>query len=251
MCSIFYHWVYMLMFEGHFIEYVCWWEFVYELSKTLHSLYSFFHMFREWDEWPSFMSSRSLSLPSLHSLLMWLPFIFDLSGSSLILVFCVSSSSSLSFLIRHFHFTSYSFLTTTHFRVWYSLCIIIIHLIISLICFICLLIDIIFTLGSLRSMDHGIFYTCCISYMRAWVMFIGYLGLVSLHFYHPITLAYIMSCVLRPWDHPEAMRPDVVFYNFYLDKCLRSSWYLDIVMLLLLGDTTLMFRFVSSMDLDY
>ena len=133
---------------------------------------------------------------------MWLPFVFDLSGSSLILVFCVSSSSSLSLLIRHFHFTSYSFLTTTHFRVWYSLCIIITHLIINSICFICLLIDIIFTLGSLRSMDHRIFYTCCISYMRAWVMFIGYLGLVSLHFYYLITLAYVTSCVLRPpWGH--------------------------------------------------
>ena len=27
---------------------------------------------------------------------------------------------------------------------------------------------------------------------------IGYLSLVSLHFFHPITLAYITSCVLRP-----------------------------------------------------
>ena len=31
---------------------------------------------------------------------------------------------------------------------------------------------------------------------------IGYLGLVSLHFYHPITLAYVTSRVLRPpWGH--------------------------------------------------
>ena len=33
----------------------------------------------------------------------------------------------------------------------------------------CLIIDIIFALGILRSMAHGIYYTCCISYMRAWV----------------------------------------------------------------------------------
>ena len=38
--------------------------------------------------------------------------------------------------------------------------------------------------------------------MRAWVLIIGYLGLVSLHFYYPITLAYVSSRVLRPpWGH--------------------------------------------------
>ena len=90
----------------------------------------------------------------------------------------------------------------TYFRVWYSLHIIITHFTISLICFICLLIDTMFTLGTLGSMTHGIYYTCCISYMRAWVLIIGYLSLVSLRFYHPITLAYVTSRVLRPpWGH--------------------------------------------------
>ena len=69
----------------------------------------FCHMFWEWDEWPSLRSSGSSSIPSLHSLLTWLPCIFDLSGSSLILVFCASSSSSFSLLIHHFHSTFYSF----------------------------------------------------------------------------------------------------------------------------------------------
>ena len=33
-------------------------------------------------------------------------------------------------------------------------------------------------------------------------LIIGYLNLVSLHFFHPITLTYVMSCVLRPpWGH--------------------------------------------------
>ena len=114
-CSIFYHWVCILIFEGHFIEYVCWREFICELSETFPSLYSFCLIFWESNEWPSLRSSRSLSIPSLCSLFMWLPFVFDLSGSSLILVFCVSSLSSLSLLIHHFHFTSYSFLTVTHF----------------------------------------------------------------------------------------------------------------------------------------
>ena len=65
-----------------------------------------------------------------------------------------------------------------------------------------LVIDITFTLGTFRSMAHGLLYTYCILYIRAWVLIIGYLGLVSLHFYHPITLAYVTSRVLRPpWGH--------------------------------------------------
>ena len=72
-------------------------------------------MFWERDEWPSLRSSGSLSIPSLCSLLTWPPFIFDLSGSSLVLVFYASSSSSFSLLIHHFYFTSYSVLTVTSF----------------------------------------------------------------------------------------------------------------------------------------
>ncbi|RVW70315.1 Pol polyprotein [Vitis vinifera] len=44
----------------------------------------------------------------------------------------------------------------------------------SLICFICLLIDTMFTLGTFGSLAHGIYYTCCISYRRAWILIIGY-----------------------------------------------------------------------------
>ena len=57
-------------------------------------------------------------------------------------------------------------------------------------------INIIFTLGT------ELFYTCCILFMRAWVLIIRYLSLVSLRFYYPITLAYVTSRVLRsPWGH--------------------------------------------------
>ena len=78
----------------------------------------------------------------------------------IILVFVSNSSFSL-----HVLFFSYS----NPSWVWYSLRIIITLITISSFCFICLLIDIIFTLGIPRSMAHGIHYTCCISYMRAWV----------------------------------------------------------------------------------
>ena len=114
--SILHHWVCVLMFEGHFIEYACWWEFVCELSETFHSLYSLCHIFWEWDEGHSLRSSGSLSLPSLRSLLMWLHFMFDWSGSSLFFVFFASPSSSLLFFIHPLHFTPYSFLTATYSR---------------------------------------------------------------------------------------------------------------------------------------
>ena len=46
------------------------------------------------------------------------------------------------------------------------------------------------------------------------------------------------------------MGPDVVFDNPYLDKYLRFGWYLDITMLIFLGDTSLTFRPDSVVDLD-
>ena len=48
MHSIFHHWACILIFEGCFIEYVCWWEFACEFFDTLHSLYSL-HLFLEWN----------------------------------------------------------------------------------------------------------------------------------------------------------------------------------------------------------
>ena len=47
------------------------------------------------------------------------------------------------------------------------------------------------------------------------------------------------------------MELDVVFNSPYLDKCLRFGWYLDILMLLLLGDVFFMFGPDSIVDMDY
>ena len=160
----------------------------------------------EWDEWPSLRNSRSFSFPSLHSLLMWLHFMFDLGRSPPFFTyslfrchfFFVACDSSRSL---HVLFSSYS----NPSRVRYSLRIIITHITISSFCFICLLIDIIFMLGILKSMTHGIHYTCCISYMRAWVFYHWVFEPSFPSFlspYHPITLAYVTSRVLRrPWGH--------------------------------------------------
>ena len=71
----------------------------------------------EWDEWPSPRSSRSLSFPSLHSLLMWLHSMFDLSWSSLFFVyslFCYHPCHCLWFI--PFVSPPCFFLTLTYFR---------------------------------------------------------------------------------------------------------------------------------------
>ena len=120
----------------------------------------------------------------------------------------VDHYSSSCYLLHHhprFTFDSsilsyhYSFLIATHFQVWHFLCIIITHLIISLIFLHYLVVVIIFTLGTFRSIAHDFLY------MLTWghgFLIIGYLDLVSLHFYHPITLAYVRSRFLRPpWGH--------------------------------------------------
>ena len=71
----------------------------------------------EWDEWPFPRSSRSLSFPSLHSLLMWLHSMFDLSWSSLFFVyslFCYHPRHCLWFI--SFASPPCSFLTLTYSR---------------------------------------------------------------------------------------------------------------------------------------
>ena len=64
-----------------FIEYVRYWESVCELSEIPCYLYCFVTSICERDEWPSSKDSKSLSFPSLYSLLMWLHFMIDLSRS--------------------------------------------------------------------------------------------------------------------------------------------------------------------------
>ena len=191
MHSILHCWACMLMFEGHYIEYVYWWEFVCELSETLHSLYSFLsYVLRA--RWVAFSrDSGSLSYPSLRSLLIWILSMSDLSWSLLPFVLLVSSSFSFLLLIHHPHLTSCHFFLPrpcipsltlhVHRSNTSRYHIIFLHH---------LVIDITFTLGIIMSMAHELFHTYCILYMRTWVLITGYLGLVSFHFYHPITLAY-------------------------------------------------------------
>ena len=114
----------------------------------------------------------------------------------IILVFTSDASFSL-----HVLFFSYN----NPSQVWYSLHVIITHIIISSFCFIHLLIDIIFSLGILRSMAHGIYYTWCISYMRAWVSDHWVFEPCFISFLSPyyLSLRYVLGLktTLRPWYH--------------------------------------------------
>ena len=67
-----------------------------------------------------------------------------------------------------------------------------------------LIIDIIFTLGTLRSMAHELFHTCCILYMRVWFFYHWVFEPSFLSFllpYHP-SLHYVLclQTALRPGD---------------------------------------------------
>ena len=68
----------------------------------------------------------------------------------------------------------------------------------------CLIIDIIFALGILRSMAHRIYYTCCISYMRAWVfyhwVFEPSFPSFLLSYYPSLRYVLCLTTTLRPWD---------------------------------------------------
>ena len=91
----------------------------------------------EWDEWPSPRSFGLLSLPSLHSLLMWLNSMFDLSWSSLFFaysLFCYYPPHCSWFV--PFTFSPMIFSYIDLFQVWYFPYIILVYLIISLICLI-------------------------------------------------------------------------------------------------------------------
>ena len=145
------------------------------MSFPRHSLLCihFVICFLEWDEWSSPMGSSSLSLPSLHSLLMWLHFMFDLIDHHspsyvhcfvIILVIAFDSSSSFHPFILFLQWPIPSLILSLH------------HSYASHYQFdfrYCLIIIIIFTLGTLKSIAHEIFYICCILYMRDWVLILG------------------------------------------------------------------------------
>ena len=108
MCMVFsiferVYWYSMVILSSIFVGESSYVSFLRSSLFCIHFVTSFV---REWDEWLSPKGSGSLSLPSLHSLLMWLHSMFDLSWSSLFFrIFIVSLSSSSLLLIHPLCFT--------------------------------------------------------------------------------------------------------------------------------------------------
>ena len=84
----------------------------------------------------------------------------------------------------------------------------------------------IFILDVLRSMFYEILYTYYILHMRVWILIIGYLSLVSFHFFHPITLANVTSRVLRPpWGH-DIMHCVLIALTWAISEIGRRTFWL-------------------------
>ena len=202
--SILHYWACKLISEGHFIEYVYCWEFVCEIFEILFYLYSLCHISLEWDEWPSCRDSGSLSYSSLHHYwcdftpcLVWVDHQFSsyIHCFSIILVIACDSSHSLHPLVLFLHWPIPGLIFPLH------------HSCVSYYQFDLshrLIIDVIFTLGTLRSMAHELFHTCCILYMRVWFFYHWVFEPSFLSFllpYHP-SLHYVLclKTALRPGD---------------------------------------------------
>ena len=75
----------------------------------------------------------------------------------------------------------------------------------------CLVIIIIFTLGTLGSMAHKIFCTCCISYIRAWIFYHWVFGpsfpSFLLLYHHSLRYVPCLKTILRPWDQMSSIAP--------------------------------------------
>ena len=192
-------------FEGYFIEYAYWWEFVCDLLESPFSLYPLCYILLSIrDEclrlgtlghyplyhlicwWCGFSTCSNLSwssfISSIHGFIIISIITFDPFYSchhhillshrcTLQASLILSSHHSYTFHYR-FNFRYFPFITTK------------------------------LALDTLRSMVHKILYTYAFLYMRVWVLIFGHLNLVFLHFYYLITLAYVTSYVLRPpWGH--------------------------------------------------
>ena len=77
------YWYLKITFSSMIVDESSYVSFLGPSLLCIHFVSSFV---REWDEWPYLRGSRSLSFPSLHSLLMWLHSMFDLSWSSFLFI---------------------------------------------------------------------------------------------------------------------------------------------------------------------
>ena len=146
--------------------------------------------------------SRSLSYPPSHHWWYDFPLLYWYG------LIIIHSTFSLPYFVSHhlfpdLHSTFYPFPTywyTFFDSIPYSH-----HLHVSLMVWpliLSLISPLTFPLVTFRSMAHEVFFYALHLVHNGMGLIIGYLSLVSLHFFHPITLAYVTSHVLRPpWGH--------------------------------------------------
>ena len=201
-CIIFYHWVCISVFENRFVG--CLLIGVRMWASRDLSFFVFILLYVLRARWVAFSEELWVIV---HSIIV---FVIDVISFHIWFERIITRSRILCFIIilvsllfHHFHSTPYSVLTVTSFFGFGTLFASSLYVSSSVWFFLhCIIVVTMFTVGIFRFMAHEVFYTCCILYMRAWVLIIGYLGLVSFHFYHPITLAFVTSWVLRPhWGH--------------------------------------------------
>ena len=135
-------------------------------------------------------------MTSLH-ILIWVDHHFSLyiHCFAIILVIAYDSSHSLHFLVLFLHRSIPGLIFPLHHSCVSHYQFELLHH---------LIIDIIFTLSTFRSMAHEFFNTCCILYMRAWVFDHWVFGPSFPSFLLPyhLSLRYIpcLKTTLRPWD---------------------------------------------------
>ena len=186
-CASLLHWVYVLESVRMGASF---WDsiLVYILGESISHPFDFC----EKDEWPFFKISGSLPYLSFHTFLCDLSPCFDVGWPSLVfLSFCLLLSlfySSISlYLIWFFYFLIL-------FDVWLGFSI---HTLFLLIWYVIHLLS--FSMWKSLGPQLMMFSTHCVSCMKGiGIISLGSLILVSFHFFHPITSAYVTSCVLRP-----------------------------------------------------
>ena len=147
-------------------------------------------------EWLFFSTFEYLLYPSFYLFRMWL--LSMLWCELTISHFSISLSSFIFVLFLHFTLP-HLFFSFLLLDVWFGFNVHTLFLLIRCVhSFI-----ITFCVGILRSATHEVFSTHCISCMKGMrIISLRFFSLVSFHFFHLISLAYVTSRILRPpWNH--------------------------------------------------
>ena len=187
--------IYMVI-ESYPIKSIYWWEFTCELSEVFISLCPSCYVFCVWKMSGHFPRTPDF-FPLYHFIHWWFDcfLCLDLSGSMLICFLLISLFFSF-YLICLIFIILRSYWFTSVFNIFFAS---FLYILLTIWCFSITIFWLVCScwtsLGSylMRFSVHIAFYTWGYG-----IFIIGYLSLVSFHFFYPIALAYITSYVLRP-----------------------------------------------------